>query len=230
MIVVKDIDASVKFYQDVLGLQVINDFGANKTLTGGISLQSEQTYQQFIQNQDIYYGGKNFELYFEEDDFDSFIKKLEEYSIHYVHPLVEHRWGQRVIRFYDLDFHIIEVGENIKSVVKRFLDEGMNEQEVADRMDVSLGYVQQFQLVNDHQELLDHLNQLHITSLSKDRIQKNLGIDEDIVAYCISLIKEKECIIERKGKNYYCTFNHIQITINPSGYTIITAHKLKGDR
>ena len=52
--------------------------------------------------------------------------------------MIEHTWGQRVIRFYDLDRHLIEVGEDMKMVVQRFLDQGMTLQEVSDRMDVSV--------------------------------------------------------------------------------------------
>ena len=37
---VKDIDRSVRFYTDVLGLSVENDFGANVTLSGRVSLQT----------------------------------------------------------------------------------------------------------------------------------------------------------------------------------------------
>ena len=33
MIVVKDIERSKRFYQEVLGLEVVKDFGANVTLT-----------------------------------------------------------------------------------------------------------------------------------------------------------------------------------------------------
>ena len=57
-------------------------------------------------------------------------------EISYVHPPLEHRWGQRVVRLYDPDGHIIEVGENIKTVCRRFLDSGMTVEETAQRMDV----------------------------------------------------------------------------------------------
>ncbi len=40
MLVVTDIDKSVEFYKKVFGLHVIMDFGANKTLTGGLALQT----------------------------------------------------------------------------------------------------------------------------------------------------------------------------------------------
>ena len=79
MLVVTDIDKSVEFYKKVFGLHVIMDFGANKTLTGGLALQTVETYEKFIGTTDISFGGNNFELYFEEDDFDKFAEKLKEY-------------------------------------------------------------------------------------------------------------------------------------------------------
>ena len=83
---------------------------------------------------------KRQELYFEEDDFDDFLAKLEgRDDIQYIGDGVkEAGWGQRSIRFYDLDGHIIEVGENMKMVVKRFLDSGMSMEETSKRMDVSI--------------------------------------------------------------------------------------------
>ncbi|WPK69143.1 hypothetical protein EUCA11A_33310 [Eubacterium callanderi] len=71
MLVVSDIDKTVEFYKKVLGLQVVMDFGANKTLTGGgLALQTLDTYKDFIGKGDISFGGNNFEIYFEEDNFD----------------------------------------------------------------------------------------------------------------------------------------------------------------
>ena len=55
--------------------------------------------------------------------------------------MVEHSWGQRVIRFYDPDYHIIEVGEDMEMVVRRFINSGMTEEQVAQRMHVSLEYI-----------------------------------------------------------------------------------------
>lgn len=63
-------------------------------------------------------------------------------DIEYVHPLFEHSCGQRVVRFYDLDKHIIEVGENINMVIKRFIDSGLSIEETAARMDVPVSYIE----------------------------------------------------------------------------------------
>lgn len=144
MMVVSDMEESKKFYYEVLGLEVIVDFGANVTLTGGIVLQTKSTWSTFIHKQDseIIFGGNAAELYFEEDDFDGFIEKINNIEgINYVHPMVEHSWGQRVVRFYDPDKHIIEVGENMIMVVRRFLDNGLSIEETAIRMDVSVDYI-----------------------------------------------------------------------------------------
>lgn len=144
LLVVSDMEKSKKFYKDALGLRVIMDFGANVTLTGGLCLQTKETWMEFIDatEEDILFGGNNAEIYFEEDDFDAFAEKLKGIDgIDYVHPVIEHRWGQRVVRFYDPDRHIIEVGENLKTVCKRFLDSGMTEEEAAERMDVPLKFV-----------------------------------------------------------------------------------------
>ena len=141
MLVVNDIDKSVEFYENILGMSVILDFGANKTLTGGLALQTAETYRDFIDGRALCFGGNDFELYFEEDDFDSFIQRLKRFEIEFVHPVKEHAWGQRVVRFYDPDKHIVEVGENLKSVCRRFLESGMTPEQTAERMDVPLNFV-----------------------------------------------------------------------------------------
>lgn len=141
LIVVQDMDASVDFYRRVLGLEVITDFGANKTLTGGFSLQTADTYREFIDGRGLAYGSNTFELYFEADDFDAFAEKLQTIPIEYVHPVREHAWGQRVVRFYDPDRHIIEVGENIQAVCRRFMSGGMSAEQTAVRMDVPVDFV-----------------------------------------------------------------------------------------
>lgn len=87
MLVVTDMDKTVEFYKSVLGLEVVMDFGANKTLTGGLALQTLETYKEFIGTSDISFGGNNFELYFEEDNFDKFANNLRKCDVQYIHPL-----------------------------------------------------------------------------------------------------------------------------------------------
>ncbi len=141
MLVVTDIDKSVAFYKKIIGLHVIMDFGANKILTGGLALQTAETYKVLTGKKDVSFGSNSFEIYFEEDHFDEFADKLKKYDIEYVHPIIEHSWGQRVVRLYDPDKHIIEVGENMKTVCRRFLNSGMTPEQVAERMDVPMKFI-----------------------------------------------------------------------------------------
>lgn len=141
MLVVTDMERSLAFYGEVLGLRVTMDFGANKTLTGGLVLQTADTFGEFIDGNPIVFGGNDFELYFEEDDFDAFAERLRTLDVEYVHPVKTHAWGQRVVRFYDPDRHIVEVGENMRTVCQRFLDSGMTPEQAAGRMDVPVEFV-----------------------------------------------------------------------------------------
>lgn len=141
LLAVTDIEKSAAFYKKVLGLRVVMDFGANKTLTGGLVLQTAETWKEFIGTENISFGGRSTEIYFEEEDFDKFIEKLSGCEIKYVHPVKEHSWGQRVVRIYDPDMHIIEVGENLKTVCKRFLGSGMTPEQAAQRMGVPMKFV-----------------------------------------------------------------------------------------
>lgn len=120
LIVVKDIEISKKFYQDLFGLQVLTDFGKNVILTEGLVLQEKSLWEEFVQRK-VIPGGNVMELYFEHNDLEAFAKKLEEseYEIQYINRLMEHEWGQRVIRFYDPDMHVIEVGESLEYVSRR---------------------------------------------------------------------------------------------------------------
>ncbi len=141
LIAVKDMENSKKFYHDVLGLNVVADFGANVTLDGGVVLQTLDTWKSFIKTDKVILPNNAGELYFEEDDMDAFVNHLKSFDISYVHELFEHRWGQRVVRFYDPDKHIIEVGEKLDAVVQRFIDSGLSSEETAARMDIPIDFV-----------------------------------------------------------------------------------------
>ena len=111
LIVVKDIEKSRKFYHDLFGLDLVLDNDGNMILTEGLVLQDEKIWKRFL-DRDIIPKSNTCELYFEERDIETFIEKLERLypTIEYINPLMTHSWGQRVIRFYDLDGNLIEVG------------------------------------------------------------------------------------------------------------------------
>lgn len=139
VISVADINAARKFYEDLFGLELYQDYGINILFTCGLALQQDFDWLVNLPKESIVKKSNNAEICFEEQDFDGFLDKLKKYPhIEYLGEVVEHSWGQRVIRFYDLDGHIIEVGEDMKTVIKRFLASGMTMEEVSAKMDVSI--------------------------------------------------------------------------------------------
>lgn len=111
LIVVKDIEKSRQFYHDLFGLEMVLDNDGNMILTEGLVLQDEKIWKSFLEK-DVISENNSCELYFEERDIEAFVQKLEKLypSIQYVNRLMTHGWGQKVIRFYDLDGNLIEVG------------------------------------------------------------------------------------------------------------------------
>lgn len=110
LIVVKDIEKSKQFYHDLFGLDTVLDNGSNVILTEGLVLQDEKIWKGFLEKESIP-ESNSCELYFEEQDIETFVQKLERLypAIRYVNRLTTHSWGQKVIRFYDLDGNLIEV-------------------------------------------------------------------------------------------------------------------------
>ena len=117
LIVVKDIEKSRQFYHDLFGIDLVLDNDGNMILTEGLVLQDEKIWKNFL-GKDIISKSNSCELYFEEQDIEAFIEKLERMypDIEYVNRLMTHSWGQRAIRFYDLDGNLIEVGTPMESI------------------------------------------------------------------------------------------------------------------
>ena len=111
LIVVKDIEKAKRFYHDLFGLEMLRDNDGNMILTDGLVLQEERYWKEFLKRE-IIPQSNSCELYFEEADIEGFTEKLETLypDIQYVNRLMTHSWGQTVIRFYDLDGNLIEVG------------------------------------------------------------------------------------------------------------------------
>ena len=110
LLVVKDIEKSKQFYRDLFGLFVILDQERNVILTEGLVLQDEKIWKEHLEK-DVAWNHNSCELYFEENELDAFVEKLENLypSIQYVNKLTTFDWGQKMLRFYDLDGHLIEV-------------------------------------------------------------------------------------------------------------------------
>ena len=114
LIVVKDIEKSRRFYEDLFELEMLVDNDGNMVLSDGLALQEEKYWKEFL-GKEIIPESNSCELYFEEADIEGFINKLESMypEVKYVNRLMTHSWGQKVIRFYDPDGNLIEVGTPI---------------------------------------------------------------------------------------------------------------------
>ncbi|MGC4018435.1 MAG: VOC family protein [Muricomes sp.] len=143
LFIVNDIEKSKAFYKELFGLEVTADFGENVVLTEGLALQERKLWETFIEKQTVL-GGNDAELYFEENDIDWFLERLEKSSfpIEYLNKCKEHDWGQRVIRIYDPDKHIIEIGESMEYVARRFLNMGMTVEQAAQKTQLSVSQIE----------------------------------------------------------------------------------------
>ncbi|ATW25088.1 VOC family protein [Candidatus Formimonas warabiya] len=131
LIVVKDIKISRDFYEK-LGQKIKYDFGENVEFDGGFSIHLEEHFGKLlgIGQHNMLTKSNNFELYFETEEISRVYEELMELEVEFIHEIREQPWGQRVMRFYDPDYHIIEVGESMESVVVRYYQSGMTIEDI----------------------------------------------------------------------------------------------------
>ena len=94
LIVVKDLEKSKKFYHELFGIDLVLNNDGNMILTEGLVLQDEEIWKAFL-DRDIVPKSNSCELYFEEQNIESFVEKLERLypTIEYVNHLMTHSWG-----------------------------------------------------------------------------------------------------------------------------------------
>lgn len=148
-IAVNNIEESRYFYEKLLGQTVKYDFGENITFEGDFALQLKPHFAQMINlsTEDLKTKSNNFEIAFETKDLESFITRLKKskFKVEFLHDVIEHAWGQRVIRFYDPSQNIIEVGEDMKVVCSRYLQQGMSVEETAAKTQFPVEFVKECQ-------------------------------------------------------------------------------------
>ncbi len=148
LIAVKDLQASLTFYEKVMRQKVLMDLGSNVSFGEPPSMFAIQAdYEGLIGEPGfgITYAGNDHELVFEEDDLDEFCQHLKTFAdVRILHNAKEYPWGQRVVRFFDPDNHLIEVGESLACVFRRFHAQGMTAEQVAERTSHPTEYVKMF--------------------------------------------------------------------------------------
>lgn len=131
LFVVADIARSREFYEGVLQQEVIYDFGENVTFRGNFAIHLKTHYQALIDGKEITNGSNSGELYFEYDEVEELTLRVKASGTIFVHELREQPWRQRVVRFYDPDMHIIEIGESMEYLAFRLFKEGKGIAEIS---------------------------------------------------------------------------------------------------
>lgn len=128
---VKEIEKSKEFYTKILNHSIVHDFGNNVILSNGISIWEIQQSHIISQKLETTSNSNKFELYFEAENLDEINIKLEQNSVKFLHPIQTEPWGQRTLRFFDPDNHLIEVGEPLEVFVMNMSKQGLNPEQIS---------------------------------------------------------------------------------------------------
>ena len=142
-------ERSRKFYENVLGQKVEADFGENISF-GGFAIHSRSHFKMLIDNKEVLGGGNNFELYFEYDNVEQIVEKLKAEETVFVHELREQPWRQQVVRFYDPDKNIVEIGEPLGHLILRLFREGNSIGEVCRITGLDSEFVEETIKMHEH--------------------------------------------------------------------------------
>jgi catechol 2,3-dioxygenase-like lactoylglutathione lyase family enzyme len=138
---VKDIEASKAFYTRFLDFSIEQDFGKNVILSKGLTLW--EILPDHIINKRLQTGddSNRFELYFETTNIDKVSDTLNRAGIKFLHKLHEEPWGQRTLRFFDPDHHLIEIGEPLDVFVNAMHRKGWAPAQISEKSGIPLATV-----------------------------------------------------------------------------------------
>lgn len=139
---VKDIEISKDFYCNVLHMEIELDFGKNVILKNGLTIweiHSSHIIPSILGNDNVTDVTKNrFELYFETENLEELVEHVRTHNVQFLHAIHEEPWGQRTIRFFDPDHHLIEIGESLGKFLNRFYEQGLTFDQISEKTGVPL--------------------------------------------------------------------------------------------
>ncbi len=130
LVTVTDVTKAKQFYCQVLGQEIKYDFGENVVFHGDFAIHDEKHFCELLERKTVLRKGNSFELYFEDDDVEQLEMSLKKMEIEFIHAVKTQPWQQKVIRFYDIDKNIVEIGESMEHVCKRLSSEGKSMEEI----------------------------------------------------------------------------------------------------
>ena len=141
LITVSDIKRSRDFYENILGQKVKFDFGESITFHGDFAIHLQSHFKKLIDNKEIIQGGNNFELYFECDNLEKIVGLLYKNHVAFIHEIREQPWKQKVVRFYDPDRNIVEIGESLEFLSYRLNNEGMSTEQISETTGMTIEFI-----------------------------------------------------------------------------------------
>lgn len=142
---VTSIEKSKAFYTGILGHGIDLDFGKNVILKCGITLweiRPEHIIPSSLGTEAVNDQTVNrFEFYFETEMIEEVAANLQAAGVDILHPVHEEPWGQRTIRCFDPDRHLIEIGEPLEVFIRRLITQGMTPEAVTAKTGVPIDKV-----------------------------------------------------------------------------------------
>lgn len=132
-LVVGDMNRSREFYKKLFDVNTVE-------IDGDIMVVIEPESQLWLRPAELYAeqtgesnskGGAVVTLF--ADGFTAFAERLEKLDIEYVHKIKELATGQRVVRIFDPDRHVIEVVEDYAELCDRLIKSGMSVKQIAEK-------------------------------------------------------------------------------------------------
>jgi len=145
LIIVDDIERSRRFYELLLGQRVEFDFGQDVQFEGGFRIHLASHFQSLLgdtAHHPVTHKTSWGELYFQTDELEPVCQRLQEAGVEFIHPIHEQSWGQRAMRLYDPDGHIVEIGESMVAVVWRFYGQGLSIDSISQKSSMPVEFVE----------------------------------------------------------------------------------------
>ncbi len=138
VIFVKDIKKSKDFYIRLLNQEIEHDFGENVILKGGLTIWEIRPEHVISKQLETDNNSNRFELYFETELIDETYKKLKSEKVEFLHEIHEEPWGQRTIRLFDCDKHLVEIGEPMETFVKNMNEKGLSSNQITEKSGIPI--------------------------------------------------------------------------------------------
>jgi catechol 2,3-dioxygenase-like lactoylglutathione lyase family enzyme len=137
LIIVEDIERSKAFYTKIMGQKILHDFGKNVIFEAGFTIWELQPTHIIYQKLNTSKGSNRCELYFEDENIDWVYEILKQAEVRFFHGIIEEDWGQRTLRFFDYDEHLVEVGEPLEVFVRNMSKKGLSPEEISKKSGIA---------------------------------------------------------------------------------------------